>query len=62
MGILISLLYPNVVLANGLYMWYNLNLDDVIAEDRLIFNVFSIVSHLKCCAPQIPKILKKCNV
>jgi len=61
MGILISLLYPNVVLTNGLYMWYNLNLDDVIAEDRLIFNVFRI-SVISNVAHRESQRFKKYNV
>jgi len=40
MGILISSLYPNDVLANGLYVW--VDLDDAIVEDWLIFDVENV--------------------
>jgi len=45
MSILISSLYSNVVLANELYA--NLNLDDAVVEDRLVFNVrISVISNI----------------
>jgi len=53
MGILISSLYTNVVLAN---VCVSLNLDDAIVENWLILDVEKVI--FRYFAPRIPKIVE----
>jgi len=62
MGILISSLYPNVVLANGLYVWISiLTMRSSKISPRFIHDVENVSHFFRCFAPQILKIVEMQN-